>query len=103
MPLGPPPRRSESQLARELVDELLRTSLMLTDLLTSLIEELPHDAFPGEDNTAVLIDMVAGTCTPVVAAVGEASCREAIELTVVVRERILSDLATAAKLAAAQP
>jgi hypothetical protein len=99
----PSPRQSDARLARELVEQLLRASLTLTDMLASLIEELPEDAFPGEDNAAVLLEMVAGTCAPVVGAVGEASCREAIALIAAVQDRILSDLEAAARLAAELP
>jgi hypothetical protein len=44
--------------------ELLRTGLTLVDLLSSLLEDLPDDAFPGEENGEVLIEMVAGSCAP---------------------------------------
>jgi hypothetical protein len=52
----PSPRQSDARLARELVEQLLRASLTLTDMLASLIEELPEEAFPGEDNAAVLLE-----------------------------------------------
>jgi hypothetical protein len=100
---GSSPRRSDASLARELVEQLLRTSFVVADLLGSLIEQLPEDAFPGEDNAAVLLEMVAGTCTPVVAAAGESCCQEAIALIAAVQDRILSDLRAAARLAADSP
>lgn len=61
---------SDAACARDLTEQLLRTAVVLTDLLASLIEDLPDDAFRGEDNATVL------------------------------RDRIISDLEAAARLAA---
>jgi hypothetical protein len=85
--------------ARFLVEELLRTGLALTDLLSSLLEDLPEDAFPGEENGAVLIEMVAGSCRPAVEAAGEPTCRAATALVGAVRDRVLDDLRAAAERA----
>jgi hypothetical protein len=90
----------EVDLARELVEELLRTGLVLLDTLAELVEELPDEAFPGEENAAVLLEMTAGTCSSVARAAGEPACREAIALIVALRERFLHDLKAAAELAA---
>jgi hypothetical protein len=83
--------------ARALVEELLGTGLMLVDVLSSLIEELPPDAFPGEDNAAVLVEMVVGTCRPVVDAAGASSCFEAVALIGAVGDRVRHDLRRAAE------
>ncbi len=39
-----------SDYVREFVQELLRTGILLSDLLGDLIESLPDDAYPGECN-----------------------------------------------------
>jgi hypothetical protein len=82
-----------------LIEELLRTSFVLSGALGSLLEELPEQAFPGEDNAAVLIEMVVGSCRPAIEAAGERECRAATALIGAVRERLLNDLRAAARLA----
>jgi len=96
-------RRAEADATKELVEELLRTGLTLVDLLDSLLEELPGNAFPGEDNAVVLLEMVIGTCRPAVAAAGESHCRRATALIGAVRDRVLRDLEAAAAAAAEHP
>jgi hypothetical protein len=91
---------TDAAYARDLTEQLIRTSVVLTDVLASLIEDMPDDAFPGEGNGVVLLEMVAGTCVPVVAAAGEATAREATALIAALQDRIISDLKTAAQLAA---
>lgn len=84
-----------------LVRELLGAGLALMDVLSSLIEEMPEDAFPGEDNAAVLLEMAVGSCLPAAAAAGERDCRAAIALVGAVRDRIFDDLRAAARASAA--
>jgi hypothetical protein len=83
----------------EFVQELLRTGLALLDLVGSLVGELPEDAFPGEDNAEVLIEMVAGSSRPALEAFGAPACRTATQLIETVWERVLTDLRDAAALA----
>lgn len=85
--------------ARVLIDELLRTALALGGVLASLLEELPEGAFPGEDNGAVLVEMLVGSCLPAVEAAGEPDCWAASALIGAVRDRVLEDLRAAAALA----
>jgi hypothetical protein len=85
--------------AQALIEDLLRTSLALSGVLVSLLEELPEHAFPGEDNAAVLIEMVVGSCRPALEAAGEPECRAATALIGAVRDRVLDDLRAAAQLA----
>jgi hypothetical protein len=59
---------------------VLRIGLMLEGLLANLLEDLPDDAFPGEDNGVVLIEMLTGTIRPAATAVGERVVREATDL-----------------------
>ena len=87
--------------AWELVMELLRTGLALIDTLDCLIEEIPDDAFPGEDRALALVEMVVGSCRPALDATGEAGCREATGLIAAIGESVLRDLRAAAALAAA--
>ncbi|HWC08958.1 MAG TPA: hypothetical protein VG458_07895 [Solirubrobacterales bacterium] len=82
-----------------MIVELLRTGLTLVDLLSSLLEDLPDDAFPGEENGEVLIEMVAGSCAPVFVAAGPAQCEATVALLGAIRDRVLHDLSTAAELA----
>lgn len=93
-------RKDETDVGRMLVEELLRTGLGLCDALGSLLDDLPEDAFPGEDNAAVLIEMVVGSSRPAISAAGEADCRKAVALLGAVRDRVICDLRGAAELAA---
>jgi hypothetical protein len=90
---------SDADAAQALVEELLRTGLVLTDLLASLLEEIPEHAFPGEDSGAVLIEMVVGSCRPAIAAAGEQECRAATALIGAIKDRVLDDLRAASGLA----
>lgn len=81
------------------VQELLRSGLALLDLVSSLIEELPDEAFPGEDNAEVLVEMVVGSSRPALEAIGGSECRSATRLIEVVWERVMADLRDAAALA----
>ena len=59
---------------------VLRIGLMLEGVLTNLVEDLPDDAVPGEDNGVVLIEMLTGTIRPAATAAGERIVREATDL-----------------------
>ena len=95
---NPIPRLAEDEV-RTFVEELLRTGLTLTDLLAGLLEELPEGAFPGEDSGDVLIDMLAGSLTPVAEAAGRTTVRRSTALLGAVRDRTIADLRLAAKQA----
>jgi hypothetical protein len=98
--MGGPGRGVEDADAGQiLVEELLRTAFSLGDLLASLLEDLPENAFAGEDQAAVLIEMVVGSSRPAIDAAGEANCRTATALIGAVRDRVLDDLRAAARLA----
>lgn len=84
---------------RTLVHELLRVGAGLADLIGSLLDELPEDAFPGEDHALVLLDMITGTVRPVAGAAGERTVREATALLGAIGERVFADLQAAAELA----
>jgi hypothetical protein len=83
----------------DFVWEVLRTGVMLTDLLADLIESMPEDAYPGEDNARVVVEMLAGTVRPVVEGAGEQIVRRATALLSEAAERTLSDLRLSLELA----
>ncbi len=68
----------------------------------AFLEEMPEDAFPGEDSAAVLLEMVAGSCRPATAAAGESSCWAATALIGSMRDRVIDDLRAALELARRQ-
>ena len=72
--------------------QCLRTGLMLEGLLANMLEELPEDAFPGEDNAEVLIEMLTGTIRPVAEAAGEGVVWDAVELLRDASEKVIADL-----------
>ena len=92
-------RAGDADAAHVLIEELLRTAFALSDVIGSLLEELPEGAFPGEDSAAVLVEMVVGSCRPAVEAAGEPGCWAASALIAAVRDRVLNDLRAAAELA----
>jgi len=90
-------RTSGSDAGQALVEELLRTAFCLGGAYVSLLEDLPADAFPGEDTGAVLIEMFAGSASPALEAAGEESCRTAAALIGAVKDCVLGDLGALAQ------
>jgi hypothetical protein len=88
-----------ADLTHALVEEIVRTGLMMTGLLEDLLESLPEDAFPGESHADVLLEMLAGSTRPAVTAAGHETVRELMSLLGAVRDRTLSDLRAAAAAA----
>jgi hypothetical protein len=84
---------------RAFVEEVLRTGLALGDLLSDLIDALPEDAFPGESSVEVLLEMVAGSVQPVLAAAGEETVEAAMALVGALFDKTLMDLEHAVELA----
>ncbi len=84
---------------RALVEQALRTGLMLSGLVGDLLDELPEDAFAGEDQVEVLFEMLVGTVAPVAAAAGAAEVRAATALLGAISDRVLADLHEAMRLA----
>jgi hypothetical protein len=80
------------------VEELVRTGVMLADLLSRLLEDLPDDAFPGENTGEVLLEMLAGTAAPAARAAGEETVGRATALIGAVADRVLADLEAALEL-----
>jgi hypothetical protein len=81
---------------REFVEQLLRTGLTLIDLLSALLDDVPEDAFPGEEPAEALLDMLVGTLRPVADAAGPDTIRESTALLAAARDRTLGDLRAAA-------
>jgi hypothetical protein len=81
---------------RVFIEEVLRIGVMLTDLVTGLADDLPEEAFPGENSIEVLVEMLAGTIRPAANAAGVETLRQATALVGAVGDRVLSDLRLAA-------
>jgi hypothetical protein len=86
-------------VGRCLIEETLRTALWLLDTSASLLDDLPDDAFPGEDAGEVMVEMLTGSCRPSIDGAGEVGCRVAIELMISIRENVLNDMRVAVELA----
>jgi hypothetical protein len=72
---------------------------MLSGLLSDLLDGLDEDAFPGESNSEVLVEMLTGTVRPVVDAAGRGAVEEATALIGAVADKTLADLRRALELA----
>jgi hypothetical protein len=64
----------------QFVLHLLRTGSMLCELVSGLIEEMPDDAYPGEEPAAVVIEMLCGTIRTSLQSADPCEVRRAIEL-----------------------
>jgi hypothetical protein len=76
-----------------------RAAISPDDVISALLEDLPEEAFPGQDDARVLLEMVVGTVMPATAAAGEETCRLTMALAVAIRERVPADLRAAARIA----
>ena len=85
---------------RALVEEVLRTGIMLADVLSGLLDDLPGDAFPGEEPAAVLTEMLVGSLRPVTDAAGSQTVAQATALIGAIADRVVSDLRAAMDAAA---
>jgi hypothetical protein len=63
--------------------------------MTGLLDDIPTNAFPGEEPAEVLMEMLTGTIRPVAEAAGPGALREATSLLGAVGDRTLSDLRAA--------
>jgi hypothetical protein len=79
-------------------EELLRTGLMLIDVMSGMIEGLPAEDCPGEEPAAVVLEMVTGTINTAIAATDEADVMRATRLLVAARERVVEHLRLALEL-----
>jgi hypothetical protein len=88
--------REHRRLARDLVEEVLKTALAVQEIMGALLEDIPEGALPGGDNASALLEMMIGTVVPAARGAGEVDCRKATALVASIRDRILDDLAAAA-------
>ena len=88
---------SEAQI---FLEQVLRTGFCLGDLMGDLIEMLSDGAYPDEDKAEVVLEMIAGTITPVIEAAGDDILREATSLLGAMHDRVLFDLRRTVELAA---
>jgi hypothetical protein len=96
-------RRTDAlEATEELVQALLRTSITLQDVFVRLVEEIPADAFPGEDPATVLLEMISGSACLAIEAAGLEISRSATALIGAVMDRVIDDLRAAAALARAE-
>lgn len=54
-------RADPAEHIADFVRELLRVGLMLHDMAATMIEDMPADAYPGEDPGRVVLEMISGT------------------------------------------
>ena len=84
---------------RALTEQVLRTGMMLSRLVGALLDELPEDAFAGEDQVEVLFEMLIGTIAPVAGAAGIAQVQATTALLGAMSDRVLADLRAALRFA----
>jgi hypothetical protein len=78
--------------------ELLRTGDMLFGLAADLVEMLPADAYPDEEPSEVVIEMITGTIRAAVAHADERDVRRAAELMQEAGDRVVEHLRLALEL-----
>jgi len=78
--------------------ELLRAGDMMFGIAADLAEELPPDAYPGEEPGAVVIEMLVGTISTAVGDANPSDLRCATELIRAARDRVLEHLRLALEL-----
>src|SRR5690242_12927909 len=83
----------------DFVREVLGTGLMLVDVLSLVLDDLPDDAFPGEEPAEVLLEMLVGSFRPAAEAAGADEVRQATALVGALGDRAVADLRAAADLA----
>lgn len=83
----------------DFVWEVVRTGVILSDLLAGMLEDMADDAFPGEEPGLVLIEMLAGTIAPAATAAGATTVRGARALMGALVDRTLDDLRAALEIA----
>jgi hypothetical protein len=78
--------------------EMLRAGSMLFGLASDLIEDVPPDAFPGEEPATVIIEMLVGTIRTAVGKADPSDLERAIELLGTACDRVLEHLRLAVEL-----
>ncbi|HET6868035.1 MAG TPA: hypothetical protein VFH80_19135 [Solirubrobacteraceae bacterium] len=76
----------------EFVLKLVGTGIWLSELAAELVEALPHDAYPGEEPGAVVLEMLCGTAATVLGSVDPRDVERATELIELARDRTVEHL-----------
>jgi hypothetical protein len=87
----------ESYIER-FVFEVLRTGVMLSNLVADLSAALPDDAYPGEEPETVILEMLCGTISTVLKSADPAEVHRATELIDMAATRTVEHLRLAASL-----
>lgn len=81
-----------SDQVERFVFRLLSTGLVLGDLVCALAEALPADAYPGEEPTAVVLEMLCGTIATALGSVDTSELLRAAELIELAHDRSIEHL-----------
>jgi signal transduction histidine kinase len=87
-----------TDLVSDFTHELLRVGNLVFGVASDLVEELPPDAYPGEDPAEVIIQMVTGTIGTAVGDTDPAELERATELIGMACDRVLEHLRLALEL-----
>lgn len=80
-------------VTRDLVFEVLKTGLLMGDLLCEMAETMAdQDAYPGEDPHLVALEMLVGTCRASIEMGGRRGALRAIDFVASIRQSALADL-----------
>jgi hypothetical protein len=85
----------DPELTGELVRQIVQTGLGLSLTAELLLDVLPDDAFPGEANADVILEVLAGTVAPIAQAAGRLVVESAIAFLRAVHERTVEDVRAA--------
>lgn len=91
-------QRSLPEHVEAFVLELVRTGWMLDGVLADLVDALPVDAYPGEEPSAVVFEMLCGTIATALASVDPPEVRRATELIDLSGARVVEHLRLACAL-----
>ena len=94
------PPESEHDDVEQFLEAVMTSGILLSEMIGNLLDALPPDAYPGENQVEVLIEMVAGSIKPAVDAAGPDALVQATALLGAVCDRAVADLRRAAELAA---
>jgi len=93
-------RITRSEQVERFVVVLLRTGLMLSDLAGDLLDALPDDSYPGEENSEVVLEMIRGTIATSLQSATLSELARATELMERAFDRTIEHLEQAREIAA---
>jgi hypothetical protein len=85
----------DAELTDALVRQVVQTGLGLFSIAELLVDALPDDAFPGEENVDVVLEVLATAVAPIAQAAGRPVVEAAIGFLRAVHERTEADLGAA--------